>query len=246
MIANDLVVIVGGNLSFDAPELLDEIKESKIALISVFEDLNLMDKVSFFSRYEAGSEEGVIALIAKELLKDKELDNNIKSYFNDLDEGYLSAETNIGEEELEELHVMINKASKPLIIFGKDLLLHKRSSNISKFINLIEKFSNIEVMFLEELSNVEGELEEIEELASFDGTVVFKYKSEKDQNLLFGSAQFAVAAKLQDGDDIIVCDSDRKFVLDKKLKGTIALMPTSKEDGKYRYKAVKITKREVQ
>ena len=93
MITNDLVVIIGGKLSFDAPWLLSKIKNSKIVLISVFEDLNLMDKVSLFSRYEAGSEEGVIALIAKEILKEKKLSSDIEDYFDDLDDGYLSAET---------------------------------------------------------------------------------------------------------------------------------------------------------
>jgi NADH-quinone oxidoreductase subunit F len=246
MITNDLVVIIGGNLSFDAPWLLSKIKNSKIVLISVFEDLNLMDKVSLFSRYEAGSEEGVIALIAKEILKEKKLSSDIEDYFDDLDDGYLSAETNIGEEELEELHVAINKAKNPLLIFGKDLLSHKRVSNITKFIELIEGYTDLDTMSLIDFQKSSTKLEEIEEIDSFDGTIVFEYKSEKNHDLLFGSAQFAIAAKLQDKDNIVLGNSRRKFVLDKKLKGTIALMPSLNESGEYRFKAVKITKREVE
>ncbi|WP_458700701.1 hypothetical protein ACKGJI_01010 [Sulfurospirillum sp. 1307] len=244
MIKNDLVVIIGSSLSFDAPELLEKIQNSKIALISILEDLNLMERLDFFCRYEAGSEEGVMALIAKEILKDKNLDGKTKSYFDELDYGYLSAETNVGEEELEDLHVMIKEAKNPLFIFGKDLLTHKRASNISKFISLIQKYTNFDIKLLGALSNSDDGLEDVEELESFDGTIVFEYFSKED-DVLYGSTQFSIAAKLKDNDKISLCNSDRKFVLDKKLKGTIALMPSKNKCDAYRYKAVKITKRDT-
>lgn len=243
---NDLVIVVGTILSLDDKTLLDRFIDSKIALISVIEDTPIMDKVSFFSRYEARSEEGVIAILAKELLQNKDLPADVKQYFDELDEGYVSAETNIGEEELEELHDMIQDASSPLIVFGKDVFLNPRVENIFKFINLISKYSGLEVKCLEDIDVSEAiALEEVKELESFDGTIVFQYNSNKDTNLLFGSAQFGVAAKIQDGQKIDVNNEKREFVLDKKLKGTIALMPSEKVSNSYRYKVAKIIKREV-
>jgi NADH-quinone oxidoreductase subunit F len=205
-----------------------------------------MDRVEFFSRYEAGSEEGVVAILAKEFLKDKNISSDLKSYFDALDEGYISAETNIGEEEIEELHVMLQEAKSPLIVFGKDLFLNSKVDNISRFINLISKFSGIEVKCLAELKSDNSLIpQDVEELKSFDGTVVFEYKSEDDLDCISGSAQFAVAAKLKDGQEVEVKGQNRKFVLDEKLKGTIALMPSEFEEDSYRFKVAKITKREV-
>lgn len=243
---HDLVVVIGTTLSLDEKDFLKEIEDSKIALVSVMEDLSIMDRVGFFSRYEAGSEEGVVAILAKELLSDKKIDSEIENYFDELDEGYLSAETNIGEEELEDLHVKLQNAKSPLIVFGKDMFLNERAKNISKFINLIAKYSGYEVRCLENLVQDEEILpEEIKELESFDGTIVFEYKNDDSFDSLYGSAQFAVAAKLQDGQNIEVKKQKRKFILDKKLKGTIALMPSMSENNSYRYQAAKIIKREV-
>lgn len=137
--SNDFIVVVGSMLSYDAPELLEEIKNSKIALVSVMEDIDLMDSVDLFSRYEAGSEEGVVAILAKEFLKDADLPKEIRDYFNDLDEGYISAETNIGEEEVEELYTRIQNASKPLIIFGKDIF----KSKIGEYLKIYKSYKKV-------------------------------------------------------------------------------------------------------
>jgi len=245
-VKNDLVVVIGSMLSLDDKKLFEEIKDSRIALISILEDIPLMSSVKFFCRYEAGSEEGVIAILSKELLKDINLPQEIKDYFDELDEGYISAETNIGEEEAEELYTMIKNASNPLIVFGKDLLLNPRNENISKFINLITEYCDVEVKCLKELKTKSTKVQEIEELKSFDGTVIFKYNSQNNRDILVGSAQFGVAAKVQDGQAILVENQNREFKLDKKLKGTIALMADEVNEDSYRFKVAKITKREVQ
>jgi len=247
---NDLIIVLGTMLSKDDKELLSSLNTSKITLMSVMEDTPIMDKIQSFSGYEAGSEEGVIAILTKELLSDKELPKDIKDYFDNLDEGYISAETNIGEEELEELHVRVTNASSPLMILGKDVFLNPRISNINVFINLLSKYSDIELLSLVDIEkNEELVPQDIEELDSFDGTVVFNYKSDEDKNILSGSKQFSVAAKVQDGENIeITIDKkieNRKFVLDSELKGTIALMPMDEVRSSYRFKVAKITKREM-
>ena len=243
--SNDLVVVIGAMLSFDDKRLLEKIKESKVVLICAMEDASFMDSVELFYQYEAGSEEGVMAILTKEFLSEADLPKKTKEYFNDLDEGYISAETNIAEEEVKELHGMLQEASSPLIVFGKDMFLNPRVKNISRFINLIKEHSDIEIECLGELKKDTLHVEDIEELKSFDGTVVFEYNSARNRDLLVGSAQFAVAAKIKDGQKIVVENQNREFRLDRKLKGTIALMASQTKEDSYRFKVAKITKREL-
>ncbi len=96
-----------------------------------------------------------------------------------------------------------------------------------------------------EESESEGsfELEEPEELPSFDGVVVYcvnpphnpnpftqKAKLTKMEAKLVGSQQFATAAKLKEGDIVEFAidglEFQRVFTIDTSLKGTIALNPT--------------------
>ena len=95
-----------------------------------------------------------------------------------------------------------------------------------------------------------NELEDVAELESFDGSVVYACppidRDEEEQ--LIGSAQFMLAAKLKDGDEVFVitqnAEYQRKFVLDGELKGTVALLPSASGDESYYYKIAKIIKRE--
>ncbi|SMC08988.1 NADH-quinone oxidoreductase subunit G [Nitratiruptor tergarcus] len=110
--------------------------------------------------------------------------------------------------------------------------------------------------------------EPIEELPEFNGTVIYRCEpvlqfspfTNKAHQLawecdLVGSEQFSVAAKLEDGDHVVIHSRHgeiyKKFKIDKKLKGTIALLGVSDMGEKYfamqdsyRYEKVKITKRD--
>jgi NADH-quinone oxidoreductase subunit G len=68
-------------------------------------------------------------------------------------------------------------------------------------------------------------------------------------NSLRGSAQFAMAAKISDGDEVEITLSSRTvkrvFKLDKELKGTIALNPIFDDMadlGRYRFEKSKIVR----
>ena len=88
---------------------------------------------------------------------------------------------------------------------------------------------------------VEGTLEAIDDLPEFNGTVIYQcnpvnqfngYTAQTSQleadTSLRGSAQFAAAARISDGDSVTIegRDGARVFILDETLKGTIALLPT--------------------
>jgi NADH-quinone oxidoreductase subunit G len=108
----------------------------------------------------------------------------------------------------------------------------------------------------------EGEFEEIDDLPEFNGTVVYysnpvnqfnAYTARTTQlegdSSLRGSAQFATAARISNGDNVMIEGNEtvRAFVLDETLKGTIALLPAY--DGlfgganeSYRFEKIKLTK----
>jgi len=89
-----------------------------------------------------------------------------------------------------------------------------------------------------------------ENLKSFDGVVVYQCPTlnQDEEELLIGSAQFQMAAKVQNNDKITVTINQevypRTFVRDDSLKGVIALMPCAKADCSYPYHVVKIVKAE--
>lgn len=130
-------------------------------------------------------------------------------------------------------------------------MLNPRAQNIQKFVALLSAYSGLQIDTITEAPSFQGGVPEpICELQSFDGTIVFEYFSDEPCDVLRASAQFGVAARVQDGQDIIIKINNkvecRKFVLDDALKGTIALMPSAAKSVSCRYKVAKITKREVQ
>jgi len=92
--------------------------------------------------------------------------------------------------------------------------------------------------------SVDSSLEEVADLPEFNGSVIYRcdpvlqfgpqtYKASglcKEEPILYGSKQFAVAAKLKEGMRVRVTveglEMERVFKIDPDLKGTIALNPT--------------------
>ncbi|MDD3462007.1 MAG: hypothetical protein PHW07_00010 [Sulfurospirillaceae bacterium] len=257
---SDCIIVLGTMLSRDNKELLDEVLQAqnngaKIAYLFTMEDGLLCDKATFFSRYETGSEEGVLGMLAKALCFETLEDGKLKEYFEELDEGYISAESNIGEEEIEEIASLCNNSKNPMLIVGEDIFAHKRVDNIAMLVSVCANNSSLKVLAQSQTVSTKKQdiPEEIEDLRSFDGTVVYTCRALNDEEThqLIGSSQFQVAAKVKDKQPISIMiagqQSDRVFVLDETLKGTIALMPSSDiKSQTYRYAVAKIVKREVQ
>jgi len=256
----DLIMCVGTLPSRHDRELLENLRanDSKLVYLFTMEDQALVEKSTFFSRYEVGSEEGVFALLAKSFLADVKLPEDISSYFEELDEGYISAESNLGEEEIEEIEALYAEATNVLLVLGDDLMRHSRASHIANLAGLIAKYGTAKLLVVcstpETIVEAKNEtvLEEIADLKSFDGVVVYQCPtiSKDEENFLIGSAQFQMAAKVQNNDKINVTINQevypRTFVRDDSLKGVIALMPCAKADSSYPYHVVKIVKAEVQ
>jgi len=392
---SDAIVVVGTQIATDNPgvryamTVASKQNGAKISYIHPIEDPLLQNVVTQFIKMEAGAEEGVIALLAKEILQGKETLKKIEKFLNDLDEGYLEAESNVGEEEFTQMSQQFKRAKTKTLIAGADLYAHPRAANIAKILGVIEKYSEYKVLLVpsqtntlgvslicdldkeEKVDNLVGynekgdfsissmdvdadmlvpalnqqegtltnidkqvlptnvalgfdgkclndlanelgveatytidytpqlpqengfkpiefdtlenflgklgednrgyklensdvsvnyTLEDVEELAEFNGTVIYhanpvlqfnKYTAKATElpkeNFLRGSAQFAVAAKISDGDTIKIdlgdCVIERTFKLDDELKGTIAINPTydlNLSANRYRFEKSKI------
>lgn len=182
--------------------------------------------------YEPMAEEAVIALIAKHFTYDV-VTEDIKNYFDEMDDGYLFSESNFDEFDLEKL-------DKGEILIGKDIYLHPKVENIKNFLFLLQKYSNFKISGID-LSNFNiSNLEEIEHLPSFDGSIVYECNDldliKKD--VLICSQQFIIANKIK-SPEVLVIDEKKKVIKNDKLKGTFGIIFGDNKD--YPFKKVKIS-----
>lgn len=224
-------------------------QDAKLVYMHPIDNKNLKDRYEQFIKYEVGSEEGICALFLYTFIENS--NDVINSYIDDLDLGYVCAESSAGEEEFEELYEKYLSAKTKTLIIGEDLLLHDRVENIVKFLAIIKKFTDFNLVFTnEELavlvdSCTNFDLEDVDELKSFNGTLV--YKIQGDSEFLKASQTFANISKVKDGDKINIFLPNGKIEkilkIDKDLNGTIAILKSDENilNG-YKFKQVKIEK----
>jgi hypothetical protein len=196
--------------------------------------------------YEPMAEEAVIALIAKHFTYDN-VPEYIKEYFDEMDDGYLFSESNFDEWDLEKLKV-------GEIIVGRDVLLHPRVENIKNFLIILRDFGGFKISGIElpnyfspsdpvlaEIVEVEEELnlEEIEELESFDGSVVYECDDFDvvKEDVLLCSNQFVIANKIKSL-KVEVEGEEKEIHKLPNLKGTFGIIYKISSD--YPFKRVKI------
>ena len=156
------VIVMGTRINDDAPivkyhlNMASKWHRARVAYMHPIEDSEIQNIVTQFIKYEAGSEEGVVALLADTLLKDIELPENVRAILNDLDIGNLSAESNVGEEELEALAKSLIKKVGFSLVVGSDLYAHPRAENIAKFIALLESYAGFNVICIPPAGNGMG------------------------------------------------------------------------------------------
>ena len=227
------------------PQLAELIKQNEFLYISCFEDKIL--GAENLVRCEIGSASYVLALLCKYLLDAAKFDEQTCEYFDELDEGYLSGECNVGEEEFEQIAEFLSGCEN--IVIDSSFLAHADAKNIFEFLQMLGK--NVVLADAEQGEfKTDGELMPLKEPESFDGSVVFFMDEAGGSNLsdetkeLIGSASFAAAAKVKDGDIVSVqangADVVAKFKLEPQMKGTVALC-RAKFSG-YAFKLVKIVK----
>ena len=262
---SDCIVTVGACLPADSALVHAAMQKAHtncdayITYMHPIEEESLRTIVNEFIRYEVGSEEGLLAMLAEQIVS-QEGKKLFADFFESLDMGYIAAESSVGEEEIEALYEKIQAAKQAMLIIGSDVINHEQSNNIMKIASLIAQYSPMKVVTLSDTikdgsahlvtdqSNLK-EIEEISDLGAYNGSVVYrcnhKLTQEGSDFFLVGSKQFAVAAKIQDSAMVrFMMDNteyERRFKVDDQLKGTIAFNPvfdSTENFNEYRYKQV--------
>ena len=228
---------------------------AKFVYMHPIDNTKLKPFYSQLIKYEVGSEEGICALLLNAFASN--CDEKTKTFLDDLDLGYISAESSAGEEEFEEAFENSLDAKVKTLIIGDDLINHERVENIIQLIALIKKYSDFNLVVLNEdlAKKIDScknfDLKELEELKSFNGTLVYKLIDENSDELL-ASQTFANIAKVSNENEVFIISKNEKIKkvlkIDEKLHGTIAILKTKNSEdifNGYKYKQVKIEKVEA-
>jgi len=161
--SSDFIISLGTKIADDMSSMKfrinDAVKKNRATYYYChpMEDKALEGIVTNHIKYEVGSEEGVLALLANEIIKDNpKLAKGAKEFLDSLDDGYLCAESNVGEEEIEAFAKSLKRKKSLTFIVGNDLYAHKRATNIAKILGLIQKYSDFKVIIIPPLVNSLG------------------------------------------------------------------------------------------
>ena len=157
--SSDAIIVFGTRVNSDSPitkyhiNMASKHKKARVCYMHPIEDRDIQNIVTQFIKYEPNTEEGVVALLAYTLLRDKNIPKEVKELLDELDIGNLSADTNIGEEELEQLSKSFEKRRKFSLVVGADLYTNPRAENIAKYIALLEKYFNFNLIVIPPATN---------------------------------------------------------------------------------------------
>ena len=212
-------------------------------------------EADFYVRYEVGTEEGVVTLLLYEFA-DKSVDSRLDDFINALDYGYLSAESNVSEEELSEIKNQIRTHKKPLLLVGDDIAHHAQKSNILNMLSALKSHSNLEVICAESLPS-DFLLKSLANLPEHNGCVIFVAQDSSESNAdskqdsresnanptLKISREFARAWRLGDLQEIrFALDSQEICAtckIDENFGGIIGILSGAKSKS-YPFKAIEI------
>ena len=219
-------------LTLQAPNLAKIYANDEILTISANDD-ELEN--SEFIKCEIGAQGYVLAMICAKFSKDE--------YFSNLDIGFLSGESNVGEEEIDEIYEFLNGCE--VVIIDENLLnSHNEAKNLESFLAILQDKFKFEIINLknEKITPNLNKLSELKELEIYDGAVVFKH--DKDDKFVGGN-YFCMVAKISSGYEVVIktknLEVKKIFELDPNLKGTIARLGLDKFNG-YNYEVAKISK----
>ncbi|MBN2782075.1 MAG: (2Fe-2S)-binding protein [Campylobacterales bacterium] len=157
--ASDYAISVGCSIASDNPMVKFALsqavgyKKAFVASIHPVEESAIANVISLFVKNEVGSEEAALAMIADAFVEDK---STQKEFFDSLDFGYLSGESNISEEEIAILKQKYARKKSPVLILGADVINHKSASNIGRIAGFIQKNTQFKVLVVPPVTNTFG------------------------------------------------------------------------------------------
>ncbi len=211
---SDAAIVIGSRISTDNPGVRYALTTAsrhngaKVIYLHPMEDALMQNVVTQMIRYEVGTEEGVLALIAKALLTEADLDETSQNFLNSLDDGYLCAESNVGEEELEMIQKSLRRTKNRVIILGNDVINHDRAENIARIAALIEEYTDFSLLIVPSEVNTLGVslICDLDEETSVNSVV--GYNAKADYTVAsFGEADLNVAALNQQEGTFVSVDN---------------------------------------
>ena len=149
---SDGIIVIGSRILTDNPAVRYHITmaskrhNARVIYMHPMEDKQMQNVVTQFVKYEVGSEEGVLAMLSKTLLEGKISVKKIAAFLNDLDMGYLSAESSVGEEELDTIKRTLDRCKNISIVIGEDCINHPRVNQLARLAAFFERFGGINVL----------------------------------------------------------------------------------------------------
>lgn len=155
------IILLGCPLSVDAVKLssglvkVSQKSDMAITYMHPLEDQMLNELNAQHIKYEVGSEEGVLAMLA-ETFVNAEGKQKFHAFFAELDPGYLCGESSVGEEEFETLADELAEEGEVLLVVGADLFNHAKAINIARILGMIDRYSDLKVVMLSSEVNTLG------------------------------------------------------------------------------------------
>ena len=200
-------------LSAQTSKFIARHKDDEVFVVSPLDDEVLFSAIKnhHFLKYEIDTLGFVLALVCARVLE-----------FPEIDQGYLSGESNASEEEIQTLCEFFSSCDG--IIVAPENFSGANSANIAFMLGALSKKFDFCVVGINgkpyEL-NAPLKMSELEEGADFNGASVFCLPAE--QVALKGSAMFAMASKLKNGAKVVIEGIEATLELDSRLKGTTGL-----------------------
>ncbi len=156
---SDYILSIGCSIESDNPMVkfaasqAVKYKKAFVSTIAPVEEYAISNVISLYINNEVGSEEAALAMIADTFIEDK---STQEEFFDSLDFGYLSGESNISEEELALLKINYKRKTNPILVIGEDVINHPRANNIAAIAGYLQKSGLFKVVIVPPLTNTLG------------------------------------------------------------------------------------------
>jgi NADH-quinone oxidoreductase subunit G len=153
---SDLVIMIGTRISRDNPgvkysvNIATKKQRAEFVYMHTVDDVALSNKYTQFVKYNAFSEEIVIAKLAQVLIQN--IPENLKEKFVNID----LLNTNTTNEDFEYITKKLPRRKNKTLIIGSDLYAHKKSKNIAKIIAMIDLYTDFDVLLMPSQTNTLG------------------------------------------------------------------------------------------
>jgi NADH-quinone oxidoreductase subunit G len=159
---SDFAIVLGSAVANDNPKVkyalnsASKNNKAEVVYMHPIEDDNIKNIVTSFIRYEVGTEEGVLAVLADLFVNKDSLDSDLSEYFEEFDSGYVTNESNISELDIENLQKKVHRKKSKVLVIGSDLYGHTNSKVLAKYVAILEKYAGFKVLIIPSQTNTLG------------------------------------------------------------------------------------------